>query len=144
MTVRDASFEIIRVLFDHGVLSSPDSFFILLRVNGIDVLNYFIDQGAFINSVIHEKSANSYEQEKLPDLGTPLHPSVTAECLDMVNVLLSRRADPSIKNSWGKLAVEEAKCDCLERSDRPFFSTFWTRLSGEWFSRMFEYSNKSE
>ena len=56
-----------------------------------------------------ENSPDSYEQERFSGLGTPLFSAVATGHLDVVDMLLSRGADPSIKNSRGKLAVEEAE-----------------------------------
>ena len=75
----------------------------------IDVLDYLLNKGAPINSLIYENSADSYEQEIFSGLGTPLHSAATTGYLNIVDILLSRGADPSIKNSWGKLTVEEAE-----------------------------------
>lgn len=75
----------------------------------IIVLNYLLDKGASINQVMFENNADSYEQEELSGLSTPLHSAAAIGCLKMVDFLLSNGADPSIKNSRGKLAVEEAE-----------------------------------
>ena len=56
-----------------------------------------------------ENRADSYEQESLSGLGTPLHSAAATENLEMVDMLLWRGADPLIKDSRGKLAVEEAE-----------------------------------
>lgn len=58
---------------------------------------------------MYENRADSYEQERLSGLGTPLHSAAATGSLEMVDMLLSRGADPLIKNSRGKLAVEEAE-----------------------------------
>ena len=58
---------------------------------------------------MYKNSLDSYEQERFSGLGTPLHSAAATGRLDIVDMLLSRGADPSIKNSWGKLAIEEAE-----------------------------------
>jgi len=75
----------------------------------IKVVNYLLDKEAFINSVMFENSPDSYEQKRFSELGTPLFSAAATGRLDMMNMLLSREANPSIKNSRGKLTVEEAK-----------------------------------
>ena len=113
IAIRDAPFENIQILFDHGgsIEHGQLLHFAAIRdlPDRVEVLNYLLDKGALINSIMYENSADSYEQEKLSGLGTPLHSAATTGHLDMVNILLSRGADPSIKNSWGRLAVEEAE-----------------------------------
>jgi len=113
IAVRDAPFEIIQLLFDHGgsIKHGQLLHFAAIRSlpDRLDVLNYILDKGAPINGLMYENSADSYEQEKFSSLGTPLHSAASTGCLAMVDMLLSRGADPSIKNSWGKLAVEEAE-----------------------------------
>ena len=79
------------------------------RPSRIDVLKYLLDKGIPINSVMYENRADSYEQERLSGLGTPLHSAAASGSLEMVDMLLSRGADPLIKSSRGKLAVEEAE-----------------------------------
>lgn len=113
IAIRDAPFENIPILFDHGGSIEHGQLLHFAVIRGlpdrIDVLDYLLDKGAPINSLMYENSADSYEQERFSGLGTPLHSAVTTGCLDMVNMLLSRGADPIIKNSCGKLAVEEAE-----------------------------------
>lgn len=113
IAIRDAPFEIVRILYDYGgsieygqllhyaaVRSLPDR---------LDVVNYFLDRGAPINRVMYENRPDSYQQEELSGLGTPLHSAARKGDLDLVDLLLAKGADPSIKNSWGKLAVQEAE-----------------------------------
>jgi len=75
----------------------------------IEVINYLLDKEAFINSVMFENSSNSYEQKRFFELDTSLFSVVATECLDMTNMLLSREANSSIKNSRGKLTVKKVK-----------------------------------
>ena len=113
VAVRDAPFETIRTLFDHGGSIEHGQLLHFAAVRGlpdrIDVLIYLLDKGAPINSLMFENSVDSYEQESLSSLGTPLHSAAATGCLEMVDMLLSSGADPSIKNSRGKLAVQEAE-----------------------------------
>jgi len=113
IAVRDAPFEIIRILFDHGGSIEHGQLLHFAAVRGlpdrIDVLDYLLNKGASINSVMYENSPDSYELERFSGLGTPLHSAAASGRLDVVNMLLSRGADPSIKNSRGKLVVEEAE-----------------------------------
>lgn len=68
---------------------------------------------------MYENRAESYEQERLSGLDTPLHSVAATGSLEMVDMLLSRRADPLIKNSRGKLAVEESEyCGWRNVTDR--------------------------
>ena len=113
IAVRDASFDIIRLLFDHGGSIEHGQLLHFAAVRDfpdrLDVLNYLIGKGSFVNSLMYENSADNYEQEIISGLGTPLHSAAAAGYLDMVDMLLLRGADPSIKNSRGKLAVEVAE-----------------------------------
>ena len=100
-------------MFDHGGSIEHGQLLHFAAIRGLpdrlDVLIYVLDKGAPINSLMYENSADSYEQERFSGLGTPLHSAASTGCLAMVDMLLSRGADPSIKNSCGKLAVEEAE-----------------------------------
>lgn len=123
IAIRDAPFENIRILFDHGGSIEHGQPLQFAAIRGlpdrIDVLNFLIDKGAPVNSVMYENSPDSYEQERFSGLGTPLHIAAATGCLDMVDMLLSRGADPSIKNSLGKLAVEGAEYHgCSEVANR--------------------------
>ena len=113
IAVRDAPFENIRILFDHGGSIEHGQLLHFAVVRGlpdrIEVLDYLLDKGASINSLMYENSADSYEQERLSGLGTPLHSAAAMGRLDMVDILLLRGANPRIENSLGKLAIEEAE-----------------------------------
>ena len=56
-----------------------------------------------------EDCVESYELEKYSGLGTPLHSAAETGRLDMVEMLLLKGADPLIKNSMGRLAIELAE-----------------------------------
>lgn len=113
IAVRDASFDVIRILFDHGGSIEYGQLLHFAAIRGLpdrlDVLNYLLNKGAPVNKLMFENDMNSYEQEEMYGLGTPLHSAASAGCLGMTDMLLSRGADPSIRNSRGKLAVEEAE-----------------------------------
>ena len=115
IAVRDASFDIIRMLFDnggsikHGQLlqfatrrTLPDS---------IKVMEYLLNKGASVtvNSIMYQNCTESYEQERYSGLGTPLHSAAETGRLDMVEMLLLIGADPLIKDSLGRLAVDIAE-----------------------------------
>lgn len=52
---------------------------------------------------------DNYEQEKYSGLGTPLHSAARKGRLDIVEMLLAKGADPLVKDSRGKLAIELAE-----------------------------------
>ncbi|KAL9098641.1 MAG: hypothetical protein Q9163_005740 [Psora crenata] len=113
IAVREASFEIIQIMFDHGGSTEHGQLLHFAAIRGLpdrlDVLSYLLNKGAPVNSLMFENSVESYEQEKFSGLGTPLHSAASAGCLEVVDMLLSKGADPLIKNSRGKLAVDEAE-----------------------------------
>lgn len=75
----------------------------------IEVVNYLLNKEAFINSVMFENSSDSYEQKRFSELDTSLFSVVATERLDMMNMLLLKEANSSIKNSRDKLIVKKAK-----------------------------------
>lgn len=58
---------------------------------------------------MYQDCENSYEQERFSGLGTPLHAAAKDGDLDMVEMMLLKGADPFIKDSRGRLAVEAAE-----------------------------------
>ena len=56
-----------------------------------------------------QNCVESYEQEKYSGLGTPLHSAAKSGHLDIVEMMLLKGADPSIKDSTGRLAIEVAE-----------------------------------
>lgn len=115
IAVRDGPFETIRILFDYGGSTEHGQFLHFAAIRGLsdnmEVLEYLLDKRTPINSKMYENCADSYEQEMFSGLGTPLHSAAATGRLDMVDLLLSGGADPSIRNTWSKLAVEEAELD---------------------------------
>lgn len=75
----------------------------------IKVFKYVLDKGASINGIIFKNCAKSYEQEKYSGLGTPLHSAARSGHLDIVEMMLLKGPDPSIKDSTGRLAIEVAE-----------------------------------
>lgn len=75
----------------------------------IQVFEYVLDRGASINGIMFQNCAESYEQERYSGLGTPLHSAAKTGNLDMVEIILLKGADPSIKDSMGRLAIEVAE-----------------------------------
>ncbi|KAL9594939.1 MAG: hypothetical protein Q9219_006745 [cf. Caloplaca sp. 3 TL-2023] len=137
IAVRHASFDNIRVLFDHGG-SIKHGQLLHFAVNRdlpdrLDVLEYLLNKGARINDVMFENSPSSYEQERLSGLGTPLNSAAKIGRLDVVDFLLSRGADPLIKDSYGKLPIDKAKyygwSDVIDRL-RPLSTSEPTRVEG--------------
>lgn len=114
IAVRDAHFDIIRILFDNGgSIEHGQLLHFAMKRNlpdRIEVFEYLLNKGASVNSIMFENCAESYEQERYSGLGTPLHSAATTGHLDMVELLLRKGADPLIKNSMGRLAVELAEC----------------------------------
>lgn len=113
IAIRDAPFDIIRILFDKGgsIELGQLLHFAAKRVlpDRIKVLEYLLDKGASINSIIFQNDTESYEQERYSGLGTPLHSAAKSGHPDIVEMLLLKGADPSIKDSTGRLPLEVAE-----------------------------------
>ena len=113
VAVRDASFSTIRMLFDHGGEIEHGELLHLATArtlpDALELLEYILDKGAPINEVIFQNHLESYEREKYSGLVTPLHSASRKGKLDMVELLLSRGADPLIKDSRGMLAIDLAE-----------------------------------
>ncbi|KAI4282820.1 MAG: hypothetical protein L6R35_005305 [Caloplaca aegaea] len=112
IAVREAPLDIINLLFDHGgsIEHGQLLHFALKRrhPDRIAVMQLLLDKGAPINTVMFKNRPESYEQERYSGLGTPLHSAAKTGSMDVVDFLLSRGADPSIKDSYGELAIANA------------------------------------
>ncbi|KAI4147096.1 MAG: hypothetical protein LQ341_001878 [Variospora aurantia] len=110
---REAPLDIINLLFDHGgsIEHGQLLHFALKRRHSdrIVVMQLLLDKGAPINTVMFKNRPESYEQERYSGLGTPLHSAAKTVSMDVVDFLLSRGADPSIKDSYGELAIVNAE-----------------------------------
>lgn len=113
IAVRDAPFDVIRILFDNGgsIENGQLLHFAAKRVlpDRIKVFEYLLDRGASINGTMFQDCGESHEQERYSGLGTPLHSAAKTGHLDMVEMMLLKGADPLIKDSTGRLAIEGAE-----------------------------------
>ena len=113
IAVRDASFNIIKLLFDNGgsIKRGQLLHFAANRIlpDRTEIFQYILDKGASINDIMFQNCPESYEQERYSGLGTPLHSVAVTGYLDMVEMILLKGADPSIKDSTGRLAFEVAE-----------------------------------
>ncbi|KAL9100960.1 MAG: hypothetical protein Q9163_003724 [Psora crenata] len=113
IAVRDSPFDIIRILFDKGgtIKHGQLLHFAAKRVlpDRVKVFEYLLEKGASINGIMFQDYPESYEQERYSGLGTPLHSAAKAGHLDIVEMMLLKGADPLIKDSTGRLAIELAE-----------------------------------
>lgn len=113
IAVRDAAFDVIRLLFDNGgsIEHGQLLHFAAKRVlpDRIEVFEYLLEKGASINGTMFQNYKESYEQERYSGLGTPLHSAAKTGHLDMVEMMLLKGADPFIKDSTERLAIEGAE-----------------------------------
>ncbi|KAI3400052.1 hypothetical protein diail_4590 [Diaporthe ilicicola] len=72
----------------------------------IEVLRMLIDRGAPLNAIMYEHHEASRRLYPFIEFGTPLHKAATMGKTDVVRFLLDRQADPAIKNTKGRTAVE--------------------------------------
>lgn len=72
----------------------------------IEVLRMLIDRGAPLNANMYERHEASRGLYPFMEFGTPLHKAATMRKADVVQFLLERKADPTIKNTKGQTAVE--------------------------------------
>jgi ankyrin repeat protein len=113
VAVELASFDTIKLLFDHGgTIKHGQLLHYAARRKASDrleVIDFLLANGAAINNIMYQNSSNSYAYCKAFGLGTPLHEAADIGAIDVVQLFLARGADPLIRDSSGKLALERAE-----------------------------------
>ncbi|EGX87821.1 ankyrin repeat protein [Cordyceps militaris CM01] len=122
LAVQNASPDLVKTFLDlggdvtkgellHYVLDRPRS----EAADTIEILAMLLNKGAPLNTVMYDKHAASRRLYPFIERGTALQKAVATGNADAVRYLLGRGADPTIKNSMGRDAVE-----CAERSGHAF------------------------
>lgn len=113
IAVQEASFDIIKLLFKHGgSIQYGQLLHYAIRRRSADhlaVLGFILDKGPSINQVMFENHPPSYELQKPFGIGTPLHEAVELGNVDVVDALLTRGADPAVRDVRGESAIEKAE-----------------------------------
>ena len=102
-----------KLLFDHGgSIKHGQLIHYAVRRDApdrLEVLKYICDKGSPINNVMYQNRLDCYYHQRAFGIGTPLHEAAGSGKLDVVKYLLERGAEPLIKDSRGKLAIERAE-----------------------------------
>ncbi len=108
-----ASFATIKLLFKHGGTISHGQLLHYAAAreasDRVDVLTFLLELGTPVNEIMYQNHVNNYHEQAAFGLGTPLHKGAELGRVDVVEFLLSKGADPSIKDSKGRTAFELAE-----------------------------------
>lgn len=109
VAVQEASFVIIKLLFDkgesieHGQLlhyavsrNQPDH---------LEVLQFIPNKNSDANHVIYENCFQSYQLQEAFGIGTPLHEAAEMGKLNVMSALLANGADRAVKDPRGETAL---------------------------------------
>ncbi|KAL8927865.1 MAG: hypothetical protein Q9172_001165 [Xanthocarpia lactea] len=112
IAVRGAPFEVIELLFAHGgsIEYGQLIHFAVDRnlPDRLRVFHWILEKGARVNDIMFQNDPHSTWQEEFTGLGTPLHRAARNGLGDMVEILLSRGANPWIKDSMAWLPIDYA------------------------------------
>lgn len=75
----------------------------------IEVLEYLLEQGAPVNALKYQDQPQSFRERRYFGLGTPLHKAAELGMVDVMNLLLSWGANPTILDSKGRTALDDAR-----------------------------------
>ena len=113
--VVEASFNTIKLLFDYGGERSIDRGQLLHFAvdrqlpDQLEVLQYILDKDPAINNIMFQNDRMSYAWRKDFGITTALHRASETGNLAVVRLLLAHHADPWIRDTAGKLAVDVAQ-----------------------------------
>ncbi|KAL8782673.1 MAG: hypothetical protein Q9195_009597 [Heterodermia aff. obscurata] len=113
--VQEASFDTIKLLFDYGGERSINHGQLLHFAvdrqlpDQLEVLQYIVDKGPAINNIMYQNDPMSYAWRKDFGVTTALHRASETGNLAAVQLLLAHYADPWIRDTAGKLAVDVAE-----------------------------------
>ncbi|KAF7131024.1 hypothetical protein CNMCM5793_003959 [Aspergillus hiratsukae] len=106
VAVQLAPFTIIKLLFEHGgSIKHGQLLHYAVRRDRDDylyVLAFLLDKGPRVNQVMYDNHPVSYEHQKPFGIGTPLHEAAAMGKMDVVDLLISRGADPSVRDARGR------------------------------------------
>ena len=110
----NASLQTIELLFEYGGSIEHGQLLHYTaarkKPDRLRVLDFILSKGARgLNSLRHEHRPYNFAMLKSFGLGTPLYVAADEGLLDTVQYLLSHSADPTVKNSRGHLAIDEAE-----------------------------------
>jgi ankyrin repeat protein len=110
-----ASLDTIRMLFNHGgdinrgqllhnavLRTGPES-------EAVELVELLLSKGAPINAIKYISHEPSYRALSPFSLGTPLHYAVRKGNLKVVSCLLENGADPCLRDTKGRTAVDDAR-----------------------------------
>lgn len=77
--------------------------------DAVELVRMLLDKGAPINSIQYKNHAPSWRDRCFFGLGTPLHYAANDGRVDLVSLLLSRGADPTILDTKGRTVLQSAE-----------------------------------
>lgn len=75
----------------------------------LEVLELVLEKGPPINNVMYQEQLESYFRQRMFGIGTPLHDAAEQGQLETVKRLISAGAHPLIKNSRGRIPLQQAE-----------------------------------
>lgn len=117
VAVYSASVAVVKLLFQHGGDVSKGQ---LLHhavkreaptSDVLEILQLLLERGAPINEIKYQNHPPSRRERWFFGLGTPLSQAADLGRADIVSFLLENGADPTIKDSKGKTALDWAKAE---------------------------------
>lgn len=103
-----ASTETLALLLQHGArLQNTSALTLAASYGRVNVVAFLLDHGAVIDEI--PDNDHIYEAEREKGLGNALHTAATVGKDEVVALLLERGADPEVKDSLGKSALELAE-----------------------------------